>query len=82
MTTSLLTEENPMTTLDQPTLDQPTAMTYRSRSTAMNLFHEALSRARMPKPQEEASRSARRVAMEARRRQARDLGDVSQLMHR
>ena len=78
MATQLLTtEENPMTTYDQPTVT-----TYRSRSAAMNLVKEALSRARMPKPQDEAFRSARRVAMEARRRQASDLGDVSQLMLR
>ena len=73
----LTTEENPMTTYDQPTVT-----TYRSRSAAMNLVKEALSRARMRKPQDEAFRSARRVAMEARRRQASDLGDVSQLMPR
>ena len=78
MATQLLpTEENPMTTYDQPTVT-----TYRSTSTAVNLINEALSRARMRKPQDEAYRSARRIAMEARRRQARDLGDVSQLMPR
>ena len=48
----------------------------------MNLINEALSRARMRKPQNEANRSARRIAMEARRQQARDLGDISQLMPR
>jgi hypothetical protein len=78
MATQILpTEEIPMTTFDQPTVT-----TYRSRSAAMNLVTEALSRARMRKPQDEAYRSARRVAMEARRRQASDLGDVSQLMPR
>jgi len=76
-TRTLLTEEIPMTTFDQPT-----ATTYRSRSATMNLVTEALSRARMRKPHNEAFRSARRVAMEARRRQASDLGDVSQLMLR
>ena len=51
----------------------------RPRSTEMNLFHEALSRARMRRPQNsEARRSARRVAMEARRQQARELGHLSQ----
>jgi hypothetical protein len=51
----------------------------RPRSIAMNLFHEALSRARMRRPQEvsEARRSARRVAIEARRQQARELGHLS-----
>ena len=47
----------------------------------MNLIHEALSRARMRSPQNansEARRSARRVAIEARRQQARELGNMSQ----
>jgi hypothetical protein len=47
----------------------------------MNLINEALSRARMRLPREEA-RSARRVAMQARRRQACELGDLSQLVLR
>ena len=81
MIASLLTEETPMN-LDQPTVDQLTVTTYRSRSAAMHLINEALSRARMRKPQNEAYRSARRIAMEARRQQARDLGDISQLMQR
>jgi hypothetical protein len=56
-----------------------TTTTTRPRSTAMNLFHEALSRARMRRPQNsEARRSARRVAIEARRQQARELGHLSQ----
>jgi hypothetical protein len=45
----------------------------------MNILNEALSRARMPRPQSEATDSARHVAMRARRQQARELGDVSQL---
>jgi hypothetical protein len=80
MIASLLTEKTPMN-LDQPTVDQLTVTTYRSRSAAMYLINEALSRARMRKPQNEAYRSARRIAMQARRQQAHDLGDVSQLMH-
>jgi hypothetical protein len=51
------------------------------RSNDMNLLHEALSRARMPQPHDEALRpgaGARRVAMRARARQARELGDASQ----
>ena len=59
-----------------------TVTTYRSRSTEMNLIQEALSRSRMRQPRNEANRSARRVAMEARRMAARELGDVSQLMPR
>lgn len=45
----------------------------------MNLINEALSRARMRSPQtpnSEATRPARRVAMDARRRQARELGNL------
>jgi hypothetical protein len=51
-----------------------------SRSTAMNLIHEALSRARMRSPQtanSEARRSARGIAIQARHRQAREAGDLS-----
>ncbi|RZU78005.1 hypothetical protein EV384_6751 [Micromonospora kangleipakensis] len=47
----------------------------------MQLLHEALSRARMPRPQAgrtttstEATRSARTVAMSSRNQAARDLG--------
>jgi len=50
------------------------------RSNTMNLINEALSRARMRSPQNinsEARRSARRVAIEARRQQARELGNLS-----
>jgi hypothetical protein len=49
-------------------------------ATKMQLLHEALSRARMRRPQaghttsSEAPRSARRVAMEGRRTAARELG--------
>lgn len=71
-----LTEKNPMTTVTSTVVK-----TYRSRSAEMNLINEALSRARMRLPREEA-RSARRIAMEARRRAALELGDVSQLMLR
>jgi hypothetical protein len=58
----------------------PTAMT-TIRSIDMNLYYEALSRARTPEPRDEAHRSsdgARRVAMRARARQARELGDLSE----
>jgi hypothetical protein len=58
----------------------PTTMT-TIRSIDMNLYYEALSRARMPEPRHEAHRSsdgARRVAMRARARQARELGDLSE----
>jgi hypothetical protein len=46
----------------------------------MNLFKEALSRSRMRSPQNvnsEAPRPARRVAMQARHQQARELGNLS-----
>jgi hypothetical protein len=51
------------------------------RSADVNILQEALSRARMRQPHSEAYRtgdSARRVAMRARARQARELGDLSQ----
>ena len=75
MTTPSSEKKTPMT--------KPASVsTYRSRSTEMNLIKEALSRSRMRQPLNEANRSARRVAMEARRMAARELGDVSQLMPR
>jgi hypothetical protein len=50
-----------------------------NRSTDMNTLYEALSRARMLLPRDEAPRpsrdGARRVAMSARAAQARALGD-------
>lgn len=58
---------------------QPTG-TNRPRSTekmSLNLIYEALSRARMRRPQDhtsEAYRSARQIAMRARREQTRLLG--------
>jgi len=61
---------------------QMTVVTSETRSPEMNLLKEALSRARMRTPQNEASRSARRVAMQARRVQALELGDVSQSLLR
>jgi hypothetical protein len=51
------------------------------RSTDMNLLQETLTRMRMSQPHSEAHRSnegARRIAMRARARQARELGEVSQ----
>jgi hypothetical protein len=47
----------------------------------MNLINEALSRARMRSPQNnnsEARRPARRIAMQARHQQARELGNLAQ----
>jgi hypothetical protein len=44
----------------------------------LHLIHEALSRARMPEPQDhtsEAYHSARQIAMRARREQTRMLGN-------
>ena len=40
----------------------------------LHLLNEALSRARMPEPQAEASRTARQIAMKALRKQARNQG--------
>ena len=49
------------------------------RSIGMNTLYEALARARMTQPQGEANHetaSARRVAMRAKARQARELGEA------
>jgi hypothetical protein len=75
-------------TPDTPTYEMktplPTRITPRSAimsvSNALNLINEALSRSRTRSPQtinSEAHRSARRVAIEARRQQARELGNLS-----
>jgi hypothetical protein len=72
-------------TYDQNTTPMTANSTNRPRSSVMHLLNEALSRARMRSPQNansEARRSARRVAMQARHNQARELGDLSQLMLR
>jgi|RhiMethySRZTD1v2_1073278.scaffolds.fasta_scaffold5215875_1 hypothetical protein len=76
-TTTLTEKKTPMTIQSAMTVS-----TNDSRSIGMNILKEALSRARMRSPQNEAFRSARRVVIEARRRQARELGDVSQLLIR
>ena len=67
-------------TIRRPTNEKnPTVTNTRPRSTALNLINEALARARMRSPQNsEARRSARRIAMQARRQQARELGNLSQ----
>jgi hypothetical protein len=47
----------------------------------MSLINEALSRARMRSPQNansEARRSARRIAIQARKQQAREMGNIAQ----
>jgi hypothetical protein len=65
-------------TTDTDTTDTDTTM--RSRSVAMNLINEALSRARMRSPQNinsEARRPARSIAIAARHQQARELGNLS-----
>ncbi len=62
----------------EKTMSMPTTST--PRSATMNLFQEVMSRARMRSPQSstsEARRSARRVAMEVRHQQARELGNLS-----
>jgi hypothetical protein len=70
-------------TILRPTNEKKTATVTntRPRSTALNLINEALARARMRSPQNrnsEARRSARRIAIQARRQQARELGNLSQ----
>jgi hypothetical protein len=75
-TTTPTEKKNPMTAVTT------SLSTSGTRSPEMNLLQEALSRARMRSPRNEAVRSARRVAMQARRQAARELGDVSQLMLR
>jgi hypothetical protein len=66
-----------MTTITHPDRKPSTAMKTNG-ATKMQLLHEALSRARMRRPQvdriPEAHRSARRIAMEAHQRAARELG--------
>ena len=42
----------------------------------MYLMNEALTRARMPEPQTEAPRTAKRIAMKALRKQARQSGTL------
>ena len=57
--------------------------TTQPRSTAMSLINEALSRARMRSPQNansEARRSARRIAIQARKQQARDMGNIARTL--
>jgi hypothetical protein len=70
-------------TIRRPTNEKnPTVTNTRPRSTTLNLINEALARARMRSPQNrnsEARRSARRIAMQARHQQARELGNLSQL---
>jgi hypothetical protein len=68
-------------TTDTPTYETkktPMKPTIATRSAVMNLFNEALARSRMRSPQNsEARRPARRVAMQARHQQARELGNLS-----
>jgi hypothetical protein len=63
-----------------PTTEKKSPMpkNVHNRSTVMNLINEALSRTRMRSPQNnnsEAPRPARRIAIEARRQHALELGD-------
>jgi hypothetical protein len=73
----------PFRTITSSTTD-PSTITPSARRTTMNitansqLIHEAMSRARMLKPQgttSEASRPARRIAMRSRHEQSRALGN-------
>ena len=66
---------------DQPELKIKKTFRSTSMYTQLNsqLINEAMSRARMLKPQDstsEASRSARRTAMRSRNKQNRDLGNL------
>ena len=71
-----------MTVLPLPESDtrKPSTEMNTNGSAKMRLIQEALSRARMRRPQSdiapEAYRSARRIAMEARHRAARELGGL------
>jgi hypothetical protein len=77
---------NPTRTITTTDEEMNTVKTNPNGATAMNLLQEALSRARMRQPQADTStraeaaftarndRSARRVAMKARRESARQLG--------
>ena len=73
-------KKTPMNATFAPTSVTDIATT-QPRSTAMSLINEALSRARMRSPQNtnsEARRSARRIAMQARKQQAREMGNIAQ----
>lgn len=67
-----------MTTLPHPDYRKQTTDMYPSGETKMKLIQEALSRARMRRPQSdttpEAHRPARQIAMEARHNASRELG--------
>lgn len=69
-----------MTDLTLPAeIRKPSTVTVRPNGASkVRLIHEALSRARMRRPQSdnapEAYRSARRIAMESRKQAARELG--------
>ncbi|BCY14843.1 hypothetical protein L3i22_099310 [Actinoplanes sp. L3-i22] len=70
-----------MTVLAHPEIDErkpSTGTVHPNGATKVRLIQEALSRARMRQPQSdrapEAYRSARRIAMEARKQAARELG--------
>jgi hypothetical protein len=66
------------TTLIHPDVRKPSSEMTPNGATKVKLLHEALSRARMRRPQSdrtsEAYRPARRVALEARARASRELG--------
>jgi hypothetical protein len=69
----------PPTRPDSTTTKNPTRSTDMKMYEGLHLIHEALSRARMPRPQEIRSeaahrRPAREIAMRVRREQTRLLG--------
>jgi hypothetical protein len=70
-----------VTRTDTSATSTSVSATSQPRSIAVNLINEALSRVRTRTPQNtnsEAHRSARRIAIQARHQQARELGDLSQ----
>ena len=70
-----------MTAVTYPSREKPSEAMKANGATKMQLIQEALSRARMRRPQvdghPEAHRSARRIAMEAHHRAARELSGLS-----
>jgi hypothetical protein len=78
--THLNEKKTPMKTTLTPIAVTDVATT-QPRSITMSLINEALSRARVRSPQNsEARRSARRIAIQARKQQARDMGNIARTL--
>jgi hypothetical protein len=80
MTATTPTPTSEKTETAMPFNTVTTGSTAMSAAHEANLLNEALSLSRMRSPQNthsEAHRSARRIAIEARRQQARELGNLS-----